>query len=87
MDFYKAVDNILKELTDEYASKHERTTKALNYEYFSGQLHFIYKFAETALTFDEYIDLISYRKQERDEISRKFNLEIINPIYSAVRSA
>lgn len=87
MDNYKKIiDSLIEELNKEYESKHEITTKMLNYEYFTGKIYGLFDVIEKTLGIDDFMEIILYRKKERDEISAKFNLEIINPIYSIVRA-
>lgn len=88
MENYKTkIDGFIDELEKEYESCHEQTTKAINYEYIAGKLYGLYDIAKENLGLDAFIELHEYRKKELDEISVKFNYNILNPLYNTVRLA
>ena len=85
MDYKKIIDDLIDMMERETESAHELTTKALNHEYYEGQLYGVYKLAESALPLEEFVTLYDYRREDRDRVSVKANREIINRVYSVVR--
>lgn len=87
MDYKAIVDKLIEDMKREYISKHEKTTKAFNYEYLVGHLFGLYDLAKMELSPEDFADLYDYRRADRDDLSGKFNQEYINPIYAAMRKA
>lgn len=85
MEYKTIIDKYIDSIKEEYTSAHEKTTKAFNYEYFCGKLYGVYEIAEAYLDAADFTELYDYRRDERGDLSMKFNQEYINPIYSTIR--
>ena len=87
MKYKGIIDSILDEMQKEYTSTHEHTTKAINFEYLLGKLFCVYDIVNETLGLDEFLEIYEYRRADRDEISHKFNMEYVNPLYASMRRA
>ena len=86
MEKYKTkIDKLLNEMITEYDSKHELTTKVMNYEYYQGKLYTLYELIEELEDTKTLVILYDYRRPERDEITTKFEKEYIQKVYNIVR--
>ena len=85
-NYLDKIDKLINDIIQEYDSPHETMTKIINYEYYTGQLHAIYNMIEEKEPIQEFIIYYEYRKNDRDNIDKKFNEKYITPVYSLVRN-
>lgn len=75
------IDEIIKDMEDEYSSKHEVCTKVVNYEYFSGKLNELYRAC------DDDIEIITYRLDEITQLENDFQKNYVEILYRRSRRA
>ena len=78
-------NKLINEIKEEYTSGHEVMTKILNYQYFMGKLHAVYEEAEKVMDFEDFRKVYEHRKEERGEIDKLFNDNLITPAYKKLR--
>ena len=83
-DYKKIIDEILQELKTEFSSNHLPFTKILNYEFIEGKLYGLYEQISRETTPEDFRKIYEYRHEERTALEKKYNFELINPIYNKV---
>lgn len=85
-NYLKRIDEILNEMQQEYKSKHEKTTKIINYEYYCGKLQALYELIEDTEELQDFIICYEYRKEDRDNMAQLFNDKLITPLYNIAKA-
>lgn len=75
------IDKIYEELEAEKNAGHKATTTAINYTHFTGKLFGILEAAKAFLPVEDYIELVTYRSDDREEYFDYFQNNYIEPIY------
>ena len=83
-NYRKMIDELLQEHETEYTSKHKKITKILNFEFLQGKLYGLYEQISKETTPEEFRNIYEYRHEERTAIERKYNFELINPLYMEI---
>lgn len=83
-NYKKIIDEMLIELETEFTSKHTTFTKILNYEFIEGKLYGLYEQISRETTPEKFKQLYEYKSEKRHEIEKKYNFELINPIYNKI---
>lgn len=83
-EYKKIIDEILAELEAEFLSNHTTFTKILNFEFIEGKLYGLYEQISRKTTPENFRKLYEYKSEKRHEIEKKYNFELINPIYNKI---